>query len=488
MNSKIPHNPEAEKAVLGSMIENENSRIEAISTLSVDDFYGEKSANRDIFRATVNLNNKGKVVDITTLTDELLNHMHTLDEDGGTDYLLELQESYVGEKHALYHINIVRDLGLLRRLLAELKRIDQDYNTKEIESIPDFVANAEKRILDITKARRVGGFKNSGEIAEKIALKLESDHRSGKEISAVTGLDTGYPNLNQLTLGFQPGSLCILAARPSVGKTTFAINLACNVAIKSHKTVAIFSLEMSAEDIVKKMISSQAVIVNTYLATGQLSDDDWVALYEAKEQLKKARILIDDTSGAKLFDIRAKAQKLKREDENLGLIVIDYMGLITTNNTRIDNRQLEVSEISRSLKSLARELNVPILCLCQLSRASEKRTDRRPVLSDLRDSGSIEQDADQVMFIYRPKYQDYNYKNENQDSNPNGEESKPKLKDENTTIKPFQDGEETQIILSKNRTGEVGTVYYTFFPYIGKFAPVVNIKENEYKVRKSENQ
>ena len=461
MANKIPHNPEAEKAVLGSMIENEQSRIEALAILSEDDFYGTNSPNRHVYQAICNLDRANKVVDISTLTDELLNHMHTLDSDGGIDYLIELQEAYIGEKHALQHINIVRDLGVLRRLLNEMKRIAQDYNEKAISSIPDFIGNSERRILDITKSRRVSSFKNSGEIAEIITKQLANNKKSGKALRSYTGLDTGFSNLNSLTLGLQPGALCILAARPNVGKTTFAINIAYNVAANTNKTVAFFSLEMAAEEIVKKMISLKSKITNTNLATGNITEDDWLALEEARDAIKSIKILIDDTSAARLNDIRTKAQKLKNEDDNLGLIVIDYMGLITT-SSKFDSRQNEVSEISRSLKALARELNVPVLCLCQLSRASESRADRRPKLTDLRDSGSIEQDADQVMFIYRPNYQKYD--SMNQDNNENKKEETNNNPNDAYALK-----EETHIILSKNRTGQTGMAYYWFFPKISLF-------------------
>ena len=380
----------AEQAVLGAMIESKEFRSEALGSLTADDFYHAHVAHRDIFNAIAHLVDASKVVDITTLTDELLNHMKTLEKDGGVQYLYELQQTYIGDKHALFHLNIVRDLALLRRLLSEMTSIKNDFENKQIKSVPDFVAESEKRILDITKARRVGAFQNSAEVVDRIAAKLKMNRGTRvKNRSFVTGVDTGFQQLNKFTQGFHPGALVILAARPSVGKTALAINLAYNAASYANKTVAFFSLEMSAEDIVTRLLASRAQINSRNLVLGDLNESDWLALSEAVESIKQTRILIDDTSAAKLNDIRTKAQKLKAQDPNLGLIVIDYLGLITTNNTKIDNRQLEVGEISRSLKALARELEVPILCLCQLSRASEKRTDRTPILSDLRDSGSI---------------------------------------------------------------------------------------------------
>lgn len=467
-------NLSAEQSVLGAMIESSNFRSEALGALRKEDFY--KDAHADIFQAISNLVNASKIVDITTLTDELLNHMKSLDNDGGVNYLYELSQSYIGDTNAMYHLNIVKDLSLLRKLLNELKGTLDDFNNpkKAIKSVPDFIGNVEKRILEITKTRRVGSFQNSADVVEKISAKLKENRGTRlKNKSYVTGVDTGFTQLNKFTQGFHPGALIILAARPSVGKTALAINLAYNAATCSNKTVAFFSLEMSAEDIVTRLLASRAQINSRNLNTGNLNEDDWLALSEAVESIKQTRILIDDTSAARLNDIRTKAQKLKAQDPNLGLIVIDYLGLITTTE-KFDSHQNEVAEISRSLKALARELEVPILCLCQLSRASEKRTDRTPLLSDLRDSGSIEQDADQVMFIYRPNYQ-----------RPE-EMRKEALKQANSEEEdnPLSKCEETHVVVSKNRNGETGIVYLNFFMNIGKFveldaASILNRKNEE---------
>ena len=445
----------AEQSVLGAMIENANCRSEALGVLTEFDFYEKHSQHRSIFKAIANLVDSSKSVDITTITDELIN-MKELDNAGGVDYLNELQNTYIGEKNALHHIDIVRDYALVRRFLNVISNVNDEYRNSQIKSISDFIAESEKRILEVTKSRRVGAFRSSGEVVEKVTAKLKMN-QGKKTNSYVTGIDTGFEQLNKMTQGFHPGQLIILAARPSVGKTAFAINLSYNAASLNNKTVAFFSLEMSAEDIVTRLLASKSQINSRNLTLGRLDENDWLALSESVSAIKKTNILIDDTSAAKLNDIRTKCQKLKAQDDNLGLIVIDYLGLITTNNTKIDNRQLEVGEISRSLKALARELNVPIICLCQLSRASEKRTDRTPILSDLRDSGSIEQDADQVMFIYRPKYQ-----------KPEEMRNDAKKDDDG----PFAKCEETQIVLSKNRNGQTGIVYLNFLMNIGKFIEV----------------
>ncbi len=337
-----------------------------------------------------------------------------------------------------------------------MKGIIDDFSNSsiKIKSISQFIAEAEKRILDITKTRRVAAFQDSADVLEMITNKLKI--RSNRADSFITGVDTGFQQLNKLTQGFQPGDLIILAARPSVGKTAFAINLAYNAAAYSGKTVAFFSLEMTAEKIVQRLLASRAQINSMDLNLGKLRENDWLALSEAVESIKSTRILIDDTSAANINDIRTKAKKLKAQDENFGLMVIDYLGLITT-NMKTDSRQQEVAEISRQLKALARELEVPVLCLCQLSRASEKRTDKTPVLSDLRDSGSIEQDADQVMFIYRPNYQN---------TEAMRKEEEKKKDDDN----PLSKCEPTHIVVSKNRNGQTGIVYLNFLMNISRFA------------------
>lgn len=449
-----PNNILAEQAVLGAMLENDSFRIDCLSALDVNDFYEEHLANRDIFTAINNLVSDGKQVDVTNLTEELLNHLKTFERDGGIDFIVSLKESYLGEKYARQHLEIVKDLSLLRKFLNVLSSISNDYNKSQIKSIPDFIALSEKRILDITKSRRVGSFRSSAEVVDVVTTKIKLS-QGKKSSSYVTGVDTGFNQMNKLTQGFQPGEFIILAARPSVGKTALAINLAYNAASLSHKTVAFFSLEMAAEDIVKRLLASRAQINSRDLSLGTLNENDWLALSEAVDAIKETKILIDDTSGARLADIVAKSEKLKAQDENLGLIVIDYLGLITTGNTNLDQHQLEVAEISRSLKKLARDLSVPILCLCQLSRASEKRTDRTPIMSDIRDSGGIEQDADKIMFIYRPNYQ--------------RPEEMRKAAQNQDDDGPFAKCEETHVLISKNRNGATGIVYLNFLMNIGKF-------------------
>lgn len=458
MNINLPYNTEAEKAVLGAMIANKNICSEGLSVLTAEDFYHENKNHRAIFTAIDNLVNQAIEVDITTLTEELLNNMKSLDTAGGPEYMTDLTETYIGEKNAMNHLNIVRDLALARRFLLTMNQITEEMTQSEIKDISSFIAEGEKRILEVTKSRRVGAFRKTSEVVNKVTENLKMN--AGKK--KLNGVTSGYSTLDKLTMGWQKGSLIILAARPSVGKTAFSISLAYKAALIDKCSVAFFSLEMSAESIVTRMLSSLEGIDSRNLQLGSLTDEEWVKLDESIRKLKRCNIYIDDTSAAKFNDIRTKAQKLKAQDDSLGLIIVDYLGLITTNNSKVDNRQLEVGEISRSLKALARELDVPIICLCQLSRASEKRTDRTPILSDLRDSGSIEQDADQVLFIYRPNYQ-----------NPQAQkESEEKRKAMIEAHNPFAYAEETRIVVAKNRNGATGTMTLSFLMNNGQFIEV----------------
>lgn len=452
MPNKVPYNIESEKAVIGSMIASRKVCYDALSLLDEKDFFDTK-ANAIIFRAIKNLDKQGKTIDNTSITNELQINMKMLDQIGGVDYLFELQNYYLGDKHAEYHINTVHDLSLVRQLFIVSNNLQKEFFEKAISDVSDFIEKYDNKISEITKNRASGDFKNSSDVVKSISKELEKKRNSPKK-SYLVGLDTGYNSLNYYTGGWQGGYLTILAARPSVGKTAFAVNLVYNAANLNHKTVAFFSLEMTAEDIVKRLLASTSSVSQSCIKTGNLNDSDWLAVQEAQAEINKTKILIDDTSGIKLGEIKTKVTKLKAKDPNLGLIVIDYLGLITLNNPKVDNRQ-NIDEISRSLKGLAKDVNLPIICLCQLSRANEKAS-RRPLLSDLRDSGSIEQDADVVMFLYRENYQKPGQGQEEQQT-PEDDES------------PFGRSEVTEVIIQKNRNGNTGTVKLAFMKNIGKF-------------------
>lgn len=448
---KVPYNSESEKAVIGSMIASRKVCNDALALLVESDFY-DAETNGVIFRAIQNLDSQGKTIDNAALANELQINMKLLDQVGGVDYLAELQDYYIGDKNASYHIKNVHDLALVRKLFKKSNELQKEFFENEISDISDFIAKYDNEISYLTKERASGEFKTTSEIIQEISKDLQKKRNSGKK-SGVTGVETGYRLLNRLTAGWQEGSLNILAARPSVGKTAFAINLAYNAATLGKKTVAFFSLEMSAADITKRLLSSISSVNSNNLRTGELMDSDWMAIQEAEEQLSRINLYIDDTSGIKLGEIKTKVTKLKARDPNLALVVIDYLGLITLNNPKADNRQ-NIDEISRSLKGLARDLNIAIICLSQLSRANEKEK-RRPIMSDLRDSGSIEQDADTVMFLYRENYQK------------SKEEDNKKVNEIDES--PFGKMEVIEVNLIKNRNGSTGLIKLAFMMNIGKF-------------------
>ncbi len=463
-SSNLLSNFEAEQSVLGAMIENINCRSEALGILTCNDFYEQNQAHRYIFTAISNLVETGKAVDLTTLTQELSN-MKVLDTVGNVQYLQELMDKYIGEKHANYHLNIVRDLSLVRNFLSTLTKIENEFKTKQIKSIPDFIAESEKKILDITKSRRTGAFTSIADVVDTLTAKLKMT-KGMHNNSLVTGLDTGFSQLNRLTQGFQPGELIILAARPSVGKTALAVNLAYNIASLNDKIVAFFSLEMTNEELGRRILSCNSHIDTKTLKLGNLVSNDWLALSEAVEAIRKVDIRVDDKT-KNINEIKAQCQKLKAQfEDKLGMIIIDYIGLIETSNSKPENRHLEIGQVSRTLKSLAKELAVPILCLCQVRREVQERKDRTPLLSDLRDSGSIEQDADQVYFIYRPKYQ-----------NPD-EMRKDAQNDQNETQEQL---EETQVHVAKNRNGQTGVVYLFFQMNIGRFYEIDRFSDQQKK-------
>ena len=455
---------EAERAVLGAIIVSNNAREEIVSMLEEEDFL--QKSHQIIYRAVYDLLSIGSEVDIPSIVSYLDTSMKALDTIGGIEYIYQLSESYIGDTNAFYHVRIIKDASLSRKLINTMQKCIDGFKTEKIKDVSQYIAECENKILAVTQSRRVAEFVTAQEVVSKVTNKLKLSKNEERENRYCIGLTTGYTSLDRYTQGWQKGSFIILAARPSVGKTALSINLIYNAAEKTGKPVAFFSLEMDAESICRRLISSVAGINSTNLGTGNLTPDDWLALDVASSKLKKTQIFIDDTSAQKLNDIRTKAKKLKASHPDLGAIFIDYLGLITTNYKLGEvSKSNEVGEISRSLKALARELDVPIICLCQLSRANEKGS-RQPILSDLRDSGSIEQDADQVIFIYREDYQKPEKQQEEQKNNPNSDGDQPY-----DVVKP------TKILVAKNRNGKVGTIELQFVMNIGKFIEVEERQE-----------
>lgn len=397
-----PFSISAEQNVLGAMMLSVQAVTEGISALTKHDFYVEK--HQIVFAAIEGLYNRATPVDITTVADELLN-LQQLDVVGGTTFLSDLCNSVLSTTSMDAYVQIVKEKSQLRDLLFQLGNLPAQWENGNFPDVGEFFTSVERNITAITHNRRVGAFKKAGEIATVVANKLQLN---AQQKSRISGTPTGYRVMDEVTNGFQKGDLVILAARPSMGKTALAINFALNAArAKTNPcSVAIFSLEMSDEQIMQRMLASVSNIPLDKLKKLELTQHQISAFDAAMQELNDLPIYIDDTPAAKLADIQAKARKLKAQRDDLGLIVVDYLGLVvgSDRNKGSDNRQAEISEISRGLKSMARELDVPVISLSQLSRKVESRTDRRPILSDLRESGAIEQDADIVMFIYRGDY------------------------------------------------------------------------------------
>lgn len=446
MNREIPHNIEAEQSVIGAMLLSKSAIVEVIESLVPESFYLDKHGK--LFTAIKKLYDNGIPVDFTTLTNELKDQ-GLLSAVGGVEYITEIMEQTPIASNVSYYINIVEEKSVLRRLIDSATDIaslgySNEYNLEET------LDKAESKILEVVKDRKATDFKHMPEVLTNVQTNLEKLAANKGKIS---GLSSGYIDIDKLTDGFHPGELIILAARPSVGKTALALNIAQNVAINDKKSVIIFTLEMLAEQVVPRMIASVGQIEAFKLKNGNLENKDWSRVTSAMATLADTNIYIADTTNITVGDIKAKSRRVKSQDPNLALIVIDYLTLISGMSRYSGQRQQEVSEISRALKALALELQIPILALAQLSRALEAREDKRPILSDLRESGQIEQDADIVAFLYRDDYH-------------NKEVSTP---DNISKI---------EVILRKNRNGSTGTAELLFKKNTQSFMNYTNdIKE-----------
>jgi len=430
MKKEIPNNIEAEQSVIGAMLLSKYALQKAIETLTTDSFFLDK--HKKLYNAIKDLAAKEVAIDITTLTSELKDK-NILNEVGGVEYLTEILELTPTAANVDHYIKIVEDKSILRTLIDEATEIATLGYTNEF-SVSETLDKAESKILNVVKNRKSSEFKQMPEVLSEFQENLEKlANNKGK----ISGTPTGFYDLDKLTDGFHSNELIIIAARPAMGKTALALNMATNVALKSKKSVIIFTLEMRAEQLASRMIASLGQIDAKKLQNGSLDTKDWQRVNEAMSQLAETNIYIDDSPGVTIGDIKAKSRRIASQDENLGMILIDYLTLINSMGKYAGNRQQEVSEISRALKTLALELKIPVVTLAQLSRTVEQREDKRPVLSDLRESGSIEQDADVVAFIYRDDY--YH------------EASKI---DDNMS--------KTEIIVRKNRSGRIGTAEVLF--------------------------
>ncbi|WP_337510013.1 replicative DNA helicase [Megasphaera sp.] len=426
MEQRIPpQNVEAEQAVLGAMLLSHDAVIVAMEKLQSQDFY--RDVHRIIFEAMEHLHRENKEIDVITLPDEL-KRMKKLDDVGGLEYVLNLPNLVGSAANIEYYANIVAEKALARNLISTCTELTTEAydGQKETEALLD---DAERRILQLSDTKNRGDFASVGAVVE---VTLDKITKLYENKAGLTGLPTGFRDLDRMTSGLQPSDLILVAARPSMGKTAFTLNIAQNVGVRQHKTVAFFSLEMSQEQLVQRLLCQIAHIDSQKLRTGQLnSDEEWTRLTDACDKLYESPIYIDDTPGISVAEMRSKARRLKSE-HGLDLIIVDYLQLMQGRNA--ESRKQEFSEISLSLKALARELKVPLIALSQLSRSVESRQDKRPMLSDLRESGALEQDADIVSFLYREDY--YDKETENQHI--------------------------TEVILAKHRNGPVGSVKLYF--------------------------
>ncbi len=387
----MPYNIEAEQAVLGSMIFNDKALNTCIEKLSADDFY--TTAHQTIFNAIASLSETATPVDIVTLSDELGSR---IDSVGGIGYVSGIVQNVLSTENLEHYVNIVRDKSLLRKLIGAASRV-VDIATRDEDDVDRIMDESEQLIFNILDKQGQKSFYHISEVVKSSLALLEEKRKMGE---SVTGVPTGFKELDTLTAGLQKGALIIVAARPGVGKTSFALNIAEHAAIRNKVPVAIFSLEMSKEELVNRVLSSEALVPSDKMRIGALDAPDMAKLAHSLNGVMSAPIYIDDTSDISISEIRAKCRKLKLE-KGLGLVVVDYLQLMETKGGS-DNRAQAVAEISRSLKIMAKELQVPVITLSQLNRLSEGRKDKRPQVSDLRESGSIEQDADIVMLLYNP--------------------------------------------------------------------------------------
>lgn len=426
----IPQSKEAEKAVLGSAFLSKTALQKICDELSPEHFYSE--ANAKIFETLQELNDEDKPIDITIVTNKL-SEKKILSQVGNVEYLSEIIDSVPSASNVQYYINIVKEKMIGRKIIETATDIANDAYVSE-DSIYDVLENAEMKMLRIGNMRKTSEFQRIQDVAYKAQENLEKLAEQGSEI---TGLATGFSEFDKLTAGLQPSQFIIIAARPAMGKTAFALNLATYAATHSDKSVAVFNLEMSAEQLANRILQSLGQIDGNKMRTGRLEHNDWKRLNEAISQLSDTNLFLDDTPGITIGEIRSKCRRLANSDKGLGLVVIDYLQLITGPSKSLGNRQQEVSDISRNLKTMALELGIPVIALAQLSRAVEQREDKRPIMSDLRESGSIEQDADIVSFLYRDDY--YN---------------KEARRDDNASISEF--------IIGKNRSGPTTTIELLF--------------------------
>lgn len=466
----ITYDLTSENALLGMMLLEHKYAIEGILNLKEEDFGDEN--NRLIFSGLKKLSEKGEPLEVHSLCS-ILRKDGVYEKIGGINKLLELSNSVDNFNSEEFYVQNIKQYSLLRKLLGAVNNVSKDFETKKIEDINSFVAEAEKSLIDVTRTREIKGFSTSKEIITKIGSEFELN-RSGNVVQSE--ILTGFSNIDKLTGGYKKGNLIIIAARPSVGKTAFAMSLCLQNASTYHKPVAVFSLEMTKEDLMKRALASVSHISYEKISKVDFTNEEYQKIRSSEKILSELPLFIDDNGGNSIDDIVSKCRKLKQDQGEVGLVMIDYIGLIVPSKKKANNRQEEVSEISRRLKELSKEIECPVICLSQLSRQCEMRDDKRPMLSDLRESGSIEQDADQVYLMYRGDY----YKN------------KATIDDKKTNICISEDVKQedyssvsiVELNVAKNRNGQIGVCNLLFLKNICYFwtpSPETNKIINEYR-------
>lgn len=435
-----PQNLEAEQSVLGSLILEKDALFTAMELLRESDFY--RTAHQRVFQSIVALSEKGEPVDLVTLADELKSR-RLLEEVGGTAFLVSLANAVPTAANVAYYAKIVREKAILRSLISSCTEIvTSSYDSPD--NVDEFLDQSEQKIFEVGRRGKSQGF---SPLKEVLVQAFERIERLYDDQKGVTGISTGFLDLDEISSGLQESDLVIVAARPSMGKTTLALNVAHHIAVREKKPTAFFSMEMSREQLAQRLLCAQAHIDSQSLRRGYLSQDDWKKLTRAVGPLSDAPLYIDDSASLSVMEIRSKARRLKAE-KGLEAIFVDYLQLMRGHG-RAENRQQELSEISRSLKALAKELNLPVVALSQLSRAVEKRPDRRPILSDLMESGGIEANADMVLFIYREAYY----------------------------MRDTEKGNTAEVIVAKQRNGPTGTIELYFLDRYNKFVNIARGKE-----------
>lgn len=429
----MPHDTEAEQSVIGSMFMSSDALVTASEMLNKDDFYGKQYGI--LFDAMVDLYNSDKPVDVVTLRNHL-KEMEAPEEVSSLEFVREVIAAVPNSGSVKHYANIVKDKAILRKLIKISEDVENTCYSQN-DSVENILDSTESMVFDVVQNRNTEDYTPIDQI---VMNALEKINIASQTQGSVTGIPTGFTDLDYKTAGLQPSDLVLIAARPSMGKTAFVLNVAEYICFNQKKSAAIFSLEMSKEQLVNRLLSLESRVSSQLIRTGDLNEREWDAVIEGAGSIAKSKLIIDDTPSISIGQLKSKCRKYKM-DHDLSIVIIDYLQLMVGNG-RSDSRQQEISEISRSLKALARELNVPVVALSQLSRAVEKRDDHRPMLSDLRESGAIEQDADVVMFLYRDDYY-------------NKETDKPNI---------------AEVIIAKQRNGPIGTVELVWMPEYTKFA------------------